>query len=222
MPHPGPSLARSRRPCGRHRCCRTRTGFLLHGPAAPRSQGQPAEKARAGARPAFLQNPRESRQPSADELRNSRTSWTPSSANLPPICVTAWRRSFPRVCGRVRVGSCRRWRASSSPSPSWLPCRGSGVRIPSLRPRPSVAPPIFPVIVQADPAAKQPSPLMGRCVEQSTCRLELEKGRYRADAELLGYHAATLFFDVDEQTSGRGEPIVAEPGSASAYPAALL
>ena len=53
----------------------------------------------------------------ADESRNSRTNWNPSSANLPPICVTAWRRLFPRVSGRVRVGSYRRWRASWRPSP---------------------------------------------------------------------------------------------------------
>ena len=80
---------------------------------------------------------------------------------------------------------------------------------PDSKPPPEtvVAPPIFPVIVQADPAAATIT-IDGQMCGTATCRLELEKGRYRADAELLGYHAATLFFDVDEQTSGRGEPIV--------------
>ncbi len=77
-------------------------------------------------------------------------------------------------------------------------------------PPPEVAlapPPVFSVIVKADPpdaAISIDSEMCGT----STCRVELEQGRYRADAELLGYDTATRFFDVDEQSSGQQEPIV--------------
>ena len=71
----------------------------------------------------------------------------------------------------------------------------------------AVAPPIFPVIVQADPPEATIT-IDGEMCGTSTCQLELEKGRYRADAELLGYHTAIRFFDVDQQTSEQQEPIV--------------
>ena len=77
-------------------------------------------------------------------------------------------------------------------------------------PPPEVAvapPPVFSVIVKADPpdaAISIDSEMCGT----STCRVELEQGKYRADAELLGYDTATRFFDVDEQSSGQQDPIV--------------
>ena len=71
-----------------------------------------------------------------------------------------------------------------------------------------VAPPaVFPVIVRADPPEASIT-IDGEMCGTSTCQLELERGRYRADAELLGYDTATRFFDVDEQTSEQPEPIV--------------
>ena len=76
-----------------------------------------------------------------------------------------------------------------------------------LPPEAAVAPPIFPVIVQADPPEATIT-IDGQMCGTATCRLELEKGTYRADAELLGYDTATRFFDVDEQTSRQQEPIL--------------
>ena len=77
-------------------------------------------------------------------------------------------------------------------------------------PPPEVAlapPPVFSVMVKADPPDATIT-IDGKMCGTSTCRLELEEGKYRADAELLGYDTATRFFDVDEQASRQQEPIV--------------
>ena len=84
-----------------------------------------------------------------------------------------------------------------------------GIWGPRSQPPPevAVAPPIFPVIVRADPPEATIT-IDGRMCGTATCRLELKKGAYRADAALLGYETATRFFDVDEQTSRQPEPIL--------------
>ena len=77
-------------------------------------------------------------------------------------------------------------------------------------PPPEVAvapPPVFSVVVKADPPNAGIT-IDGQMCGTATCRLELEKGKYRADAELLGYDTATRFFEVDEPISGQRAPIV--------------
>ena len=77
----------------------------------------------------------------------------------------------------------------------------------SKRPSEAAPPAVFSVMVKTDPPDASIT-IDGEMCGTSTCQLELERGRYRADAELLGYDTAFRFFDVDEQTSELPEPIV--------------